>query len=139
MLLLAMPKLTHTTVAKSLCILLLITLCDITGDSKMWLTLPRGGAWEEVLQMWLTLPRGGAWEEVLLQQTIPSNHKAVLPKGSTWEGGARQNPSSPPLPTCCRRALSLRGCQQLRLHSLSSLIIHQGRLPILLWELTPSN
>ena len=54
----------------------------------MWLTLPRGGAWEEVLQMWLTLPwltlpRGGAWEEVLLQQTIPSNHKAVLPKGST--------------------------------------------------------
>ena len=52
--------------------------------------------------MWLTLPRGGAWEEVLLQQTIPSNHKAVLPKGSTWEGGARQNTSSPPLPTCCR-------------------------------------
>ena len=38
---------------------------------------------------------------------LPSNHKAVLPKGSTWEGGARQNPSSPPLPTCCSRALSL--------------------------------
>ena len=41
------------------------------------------GATDVVDPSWLTLPRGGTQEEVLLQQTIPSNHKAVLPKGST--------------------------------------------------------
>ena len=83
------------------------------------------GATDVVGPSWLTLPRGGTWEEVLLQQTIPSNHKAVLPKGSTTH--------------LLQQSPFLKGFQQLRLHSLSSLIIHQGRLPIPLWELTPYN
>ena len=80
--------------------------------------------------------------------------EAALPKGNPWEGGAKQyrlllvvgwglTLLPLPIPTCCRLLAAQspppEGHQYLRLSQLSSLIIHQGRLPITLWELTLSN
>ena len=114
------------------------SLCDITGDREMWLAAHRGGAWERGTT---TINHPAYPQRLPRPREALERRSQALPFITCSWRGAHPCPPQYPLAAGCLMltALPLRGHQHLRLHQLSSLIIHQERLPILLWELTPSS